>query len=196
MARRVRAFGARVIAFDPYVDQERAALDGVEVVSLDELLAQSDFISLHAPVSDETRGMIGRKQLERVKQGAFLINTARSALVDEAALLESLRKGWLGGVASDVFSIEPPGSDSELLAVDNWIATPHVGGNTEEIAQHQGLIIAEDLARLLHDGRPRFALNPEVAHALDLSVPRVPPNAAALAKLVELAKGPGPSVTS
>jgi len=196
VARRVRAFGSRVIAFDPYVDENRAALDGVEVVSLDELLAQSDFISLHAPVTDETRGLIGQQQLERVKRGAFLINTARSALVDEAALLASLRKGWLGGVASDVFSVEPPGSDSEMLELDNWIATPHIGGNTEEIAAHQGRIIAEDLARLLRNGRPRFALNPEVARELDLGVPRVPPDAAALAKLVELAKGPGPSLTS
>ncbi|MEE2664951.1 MAG: NAD(P)-dependent oxidoreductase [Myxococcota bacterium] len=196
VARRVRPFGTRIIAFDPYVDAERAALDGVEIVSIDELLAESDFISLHAPVTDETRGLIGKRELERVKQGAFLINTARSALIDEQAMLEALREGRLAGAATDVFSSEPPGSDSEMLAVDNLIATPHVGGNTEEIAAHQGQIIADDLARLLRGGEPRFALNPEVARALDLSVPRAEPDADAREQLAELAKGPGPSVTS
>ena len=196
VARRVRPFGMRVIAFDPYVDAERAALAGVESVSLDELLCQSDFISLHAPVTDDTRGMIGKREFERVKPGAFLVNTARSALLDEAALLESLRAGRLAGAASDVFSVEPPGSASEILAVETLIATPHVGGSTEEIAAHQGRIISEDLARLLITGKPLFALNPETARAFDLAAPRPQPDAEALEELSRLAEGPGPSVTS
>ena len=193
VARRVRSFSARVIAFDPFVDAERAALDGVEAVTLPELLEQSDFISLHAPVTDETRGIIGKAELARVKPGAFLINTARAVLIDEDAMAAALRDGPLGGAALDVFIDEPPGSDSPLLALDNVIATPHMGGNTAEVAAHQGAIIAEDLGRLLRDGAPRFALNPEVARELDLSHPRAEPSADALARLAELAEGPGPS---
>ena len=196
VAQRVLPFGTRVIAFDPYADPERAALDGVELVSLDELLTQSDFISLHAPVTDETRGLIGRHELGRVKEGAFLINTARSALVDEEAMIESLRDGRLAGAATDVFSVEPPGSNSDMVTQENLIITPHIGGATEQIAAHQGLIVATDLASLLSNRKPRFALNPQIAHAFDLSVPRAELDETVIARLVELAKGPGPSIMS
>lgn len=118
VARRVGPFGTRLIAFDPYIEAEWAALDRVETVSLDELLAQSDFISLHAPVTDETRGLIGRDEFERVKQGAFLVNTARSALVE---MLESLREGRLGGVATE--AREGPGPvDRQLTDAACWLA--------------------------------------------------------------------------
>jgi len=170
VAARLLPFGAHVVAYDPYVKQEDAdrwysvpQQRGLRVtlLSLDELLRRADIVSLHAAVTDETQGMIGQRQFEQMKKGAYFVNVARSALADEKALCQALREGHLAGAALDVFDEEPPAPDNPLLTLDNVIATPHIGGSTAEIITHQSRIAVADLVRLLQGQCPLHCVNPE-----------------------------------
>ena len=192
VARRLRPFGARVIVHDPYVGIDEIALLDAVPVTLDELLATSDIVSLHAPVTDDTRDMMGTGEFARMKPGAFLINTARAALVQEDALLDALLSGHLGGAGLDVFAVEPPGSDYPLLALPNVIATPHAGGNTVEVAAHQGRVIAEDLRRMASGLPPEHVLNHETLAGFCWQHARPSLDASALAALAGASR---PAVT-
>jgi autoinducer 2 (AI-2) kinase len=192
VARRLEPFGARVLAADPFCSPEAATRLGARLVPLDTLLERSDLVSLHAAVTEATRGLIGAAELARMKRGAGLVNTARAALTDEEALADALESGRLGGAALDTFAVEPPGHDHPLLQRENVIATPHVGGNTAEVAGHQGRLIADGIEALMAGERPAAVLNPEVLDGFRWDEPRKAPDPGLLRKLAE---APGPAVT-
>lgn len=137
VARLCRAFGARVLAYDIVDYRDFYSETGVTAVAFDALLRESDFVTLHVPLDRTTRGMIGGAQIDAMKAGAFLINTARGGLVDEQALKRALLDHKLGGAAFDVFATEPP-DDTELLVLPNFVATPHVGGSSVEAVLAMG----------------------------------------------------------
>ena len=149
VAPKAKAFGLNVATYDPYVDAAAAAAEGVECLSLDDLLARSNFVSLHAPLQPATRGMMNAKTFAKMKKGAFLINTARGPLVDEAALVAALDSGQLGGAALDVVASEPLAKDSPLLHRDNVIVTPHAAYYSVEALEELQSKCASDLARVL-----------------------------------------------
>ncbi len=158
VARLGRALGMRVVAFDPYVGEERAAHLGVELVTLARLLEESDFVSLHVPLTPQTRHIIGPEEIRRMKRGARLVNCARGGLVDEAALLEALEEGHLAGAALDTFVEEPP-QDLRLVRHPKVVATPHLGASTQEAQEAIGVEVAEQILQALEGRLPRGAVN-------------------------------------
>ncbi len=159
VAHRAAGFGMRVIAFDPYVGAERAKEMGVDVMpTLEALLVQADFVTIHLPRTDDTEGLIGAHELSLMKPGARLVNTARGGIVDEAALAKSLEDGHLGGAALDVFATEPT-TDSPLFGFDNVVVTPHLGASTAEAQDKAGTTVAEMVRLALKGEFVPYAVN-------------------------------------
>jgi D-3-phosphoglycerate dehydrogenase len=150
VAQRLSAFGMRVLAYDPYVQAGRAAQMGVRLVSLDELLAEADFMSVHLPKTSETVGLIGEEELAKVRPHLILVNAARGGIVDEHALYVAIKEGRVGGAGLDVFANEPC-TDSPLFEFENVVATPHLGASTEEAQEKAGIAVAKSV-RLALDG--------------------------------------------
>jgi len=162
VAKKLSGFDVRVLVYDPYTDPEVLRANGVEPASLETVLSEADIVSLHARLSDESKGMIGAEQLALMKPTAILINTARAGLVDEAALVETLRENRIAGAALDVFSTEPIPADSPFLELDNVTLTTHLAGTTADALSNSPFLLMEDIAKLLTGGQPRFLKNPEV----------------------------------
>jgi D-3-phosphoglycerate dehydrogenase len=161
VAKRAGGFGMRILAYDPYAPKERAIALGAELVDLDTLLRSSDFVSIHVPLTEETRGLVGRRELSLMKRGAFLINTSRGGIVDEEALLEALSSGHLAGAALDVLEKEPPEPENPLIKMENVIVTPHMAAHTKETLRKMAVTVAEDVVRVLRGERPLYLVNPE-----------------------------------
>ena len=158
VAKRAHGLEMDVVAYDPVVSIERAELFNVALVGLPELLEQADFVTVHVPLVDSNRNLIGAPELARMKPTARLINTARGGIVDEAALCAALQSGRLAAAAADVFEVEPPG-ENPLLALPNFIATPHIGASTLEAQVSVAFDVAEEVAAVLAGDLPRFAVN-------------------------------------
>ena len=157
------AFRMRVLAYDPYVPAEKARAAGAEpVASLERIWAESDFVSLHPELNDQTRGMVGERELRAMRKHAFLVNTARGPIVSAAALARALREGWIAGAALDVYEDEPLAPDSPLAGLENLILTPHIAGLTDEALRGMALSAAEQILQALRGERPAHLVNPEV----------------------------------
>ncbi len=155
VARKLAAFDCRVLAYDVAPDRAFAAEHGVQLCTPDELLAESSFLSLHCPLLPETRGLVNEPFLDKMRPGAFLVNTARGELVDEPCLAAAIRSGRLAGVALDVYHHEPPGPDNPLLKLPQVIATPHIGSHADGATNAMGRMALVDCLAVLRGEAPR-----------------------------------------
>jgi D-3-phosphoglycerate dehydrogenase / 2-oxoglutarate reductase len=173
VAKRARGLEMRVVAFDPFISNEAAAKLGVELVTLDELYARADFVSVHTPMTPETRGLISDQAFAKMKRGVRLINCARGGIVDEAALERAIAEGIVAGAALDVFAEEPPPKDHPLLKLDQVICTPHLGAATDEAQVNVSVAVAEQIVEYLTRGVIQNAVNvPSIsAELLDVLTP-------------------------
>lgn len=167
VAARLQAFGAEIVFHDPFLDPSsdigrQVASEGWSQTELDELLERSRFVSLHARLTDDNRGMVGREQIARMPAGAVLVNCARGGLLDYDALCDALDDGHLFGAAVDVFPEEPVPRDSRLLRSPHLVITPHLAGASKETAHNAARIVSGDVARFLRGERPQHCANPEL----------------------------------
>jgi D-3-phosphoglycerate dehydrogenase len=154
LVRRLKAFDCRIVVHDPFVDAAAASTLDMELTGLDDVLAQSDFVSLHMPLLPETRGVVNDEFLGKMKPGAFLINTARGEVIDEGALLRALQSGRLRGAGLDTFAKEPPDPGSPLLKLPQVVATPHLGAMTDGATSNMGWMAMQDCLAVLNNEEP------------------------------------------
>jgi len=156
LARRLSGFDCRILAYDPLADNTFAADNGVLLASMDEVIASSDFLSLHLPLLPETQGLVNDGFLSRMKKGSFLINTSRGEVIDEEALLRALESGHLRGAGLDAFSVEPPDPANPLLHLPQVIATPHLGAQTDGATSNMGWMAMQDCLAVLRGEEPKY----------------------------------------
>ncbi len=163
VAKRARGFDMQIL----YYQRRRLSEDvekviGARYVELDELLRRSDFVSIHLPLTEQTRGLINEERLRLMKPTAYLINTSRGAVIDEAALIKALKDGWIRGVALDVYSVEPLSKDNQLLRFENVLLTPHIGSATTETRKRMAELAVDNLTAVLIGRLPLHLANPDV----------------------------------
>lgn len=168
VAEKMKPFGMRMIAYDPFVSREFAAEFGVELVDVDTMLAQSDILSTHAPDVPETRGMFNREAFRKMKKSAYLINTGRGPVVDTPSLIWALEEGEIAGAGLDVLEPEPIRPDNPMIQMDNVVFTPHAAYYSEDSQRALQRFTTENVMQRLAGYCPRFLANPEVASQLDL----------------------------
>jgi D-3-phosphoglycerate dehydrogenase len=192
---RLAAFGMKLIAYDPYVAPARAAQLGIELVSLDELLARADTISIHLPKTAETKGLIGKDQLAKVKPGVIIVNDARGGLVDEDALADALREGRVGGAGIDVF-VKEPCTESPLFELANAVVTPHLGASTAEAQDRAGTDVARSVLLALAGEFVPDAVNVQTTGVVGEEVRPYLPLAQKLGTVVSALAGKAPASVS
>jgi len=166
--RKAQCFSLRILGYDPYVDKSLVKEHGITLVSLPELLKESDFVSAHTPLNEETRHLIGEAEFKQMKPTAYFINTARGSVVDEPALIKALQEKWIAGAGLDVFEKEPVGSDNPLFKMDNAVITPHSASYSDfAFSLPRGITIQEAL-RILRGQWPRSVVNKSVKPKVDL----------------------------
>ena len=160
VAEKIKGFGVNLLAYTRAT--ENAEKVGAKLVDLETLLKESDIVTIHTSLREDTLHLIGEKELKLMKRSAIIINTARGAIMDEGALIKALKEGWIAGAALDVFTEEPIKPDNPLLKMDNVILTPHVASFSYEAFQREAFTAAEEVLNVLLGRRPRFVVNPEV----------------------------------
>ena len=157
-----RVFGMKVIAYDPFVDADSAREVEAEMIPLDDVLKTSDFITIHAPLDEGTRELIGKDKIGLLKKGVMLVNTARGPIVDLDAVYEALNDGTLRRVALDVFPHEPPDFNHPIFTHPNFFGAPHVASLSTETLEHMSQVVAQGVIDVLNGSKPKFIVNPEV----------------------------------
>ena len=169
VAARARAFGMKIVAHDPFIAPDQARDLEIESASMDEVFSRADFLTVHTPLTSETRGLVGAQAFAKMRRGVRIINCARGGLVDEAALFDAIKSGVVAGAALDVFEQEPPPSDHPLLGLDEVIVTPHLGASTTEAQEGVAVTVAEQMRDYLLTGALRGAVNVPALGAKELS---------------------------
>lgn len=165
VVQRARAFGSRVLVADPFVAPEAVCAAGAELVALDDLVRQADLLTLHCPDTPENVGLLSAERVRAMKRGAYLLNLARAAIVDDDALYAALRDGHLAGAALDVFADEPVRPENRYVQLPNVLVAPHLGGATRDVVRHQTDLILDGIEAWLRGERPTHVANPTVLGA-------------------------------
>jgi D-3-phosphoglycerate dehydrogenase len=161
VAKRAQGFEVDLLGFDPYIDAESMAEFDTEKVELDDLLTDSDVVTVHVPVTDSTRGLLGHEEFEIMRENAYFINNARGAIIDQDALLEQLQSGGIRGASLDVYDMEPIPDDHPLLDLDNVVTTPHLAGAAEEVIERHSQMLVDDIEAFFAGDQPAHVANEE-----------------------------------